>query len=323
MKKFISEFIGTCLLTLIGCASIVLLGSLGIKNWESVVPVALTFGLTLTGIYYAFANISGAHVNPAVSLGIYLSGGLKSTEFLGYIASQFVGGIAGAGILTFIVMQCEIGDITTVGLGANVFGSGQSVVSINIVGAVVVELLLTFSFVLIYLNVANNEKFKGVAGIVIGVSFTAFYLISILFTGGSLNPARSLGPALILLTLGSSSAIEKVAIFVFVPFVAAAFSAILYLFLNGKSQKVEIVAPELVKKEEPKTKQPAAKKSATKAKPVSPSRTEKAEETSKRKGFFTSSIDSKRTMTKVDNTVKGVKEKATDKSASSLNQKEI
>lgn len=288
MKKLIAEFIGTCVLTLIGCSAIVFLTALGMKNYEAVLPVALTFGLTLTCMYYAFGSISGAHLNPAVTLGTYLSsnGNFSASDLLSYLIAQVVGAIAGSCILAFVIMQCELGDISSVGLAANYFGSGQGGVSINIVGAAVVEAVLSFVFVLVVLSANNSGNTKCNTGFIIGAAFTACYCISYLLTGGSVNPARSLAPAIVLFGFGSTKALEQVVVFVVVPLIAAAFSALVFSYLNGKGQKVEIVKPELPKKEEPVPKPTSVKKSATKAKPATPSRFEKADEKPKRKGFF-------------------------------------
>lgn len=286
MKKVIAEFFGTCIFTFIGCSVIVFLNYMGVKNSEAVLPVALTFGLALSGIYYAFGSISGAHLNPAVSLASYLSGSKDFTagDLFLYMLAQISGALVGICILAFVIMQCDMGGVASVGLGANYYGSGG--ISINIIGTAVVEVLLTFIFVLVFLNASNSGNTKCNAGFVIGATFAGCYSISFLLTGGSLNPARSLAPAIVMFGFGSTKALEQVLVFVIVPLIAAAFSALVYTLFSGKGQKVEIVAPELPKKEEPAPKPTSVKKSATKAKPTTPSRFEKADEKPKRKGFF-------------------------------------
>lgn len=288
MKKILAEFLGTCAFTFIGCSAIVFLNYMGLKNSEAVLPVSLTFGLALAGIYYAFGNVSGAHLNPAISLGTYLSGSKDFTTgtLFTYIVAQIFGALAGSYILAFVIMQCDMGGVASVGLGANFYGSGAGGVSINIIGTAVVEVLLTFVFVLVALNANNSGKTKCNAGFVVGATFAACYCVSFLLNGGSLNPARSLAPALVMFGFGSSKAVEQVLVFLIAPLIAAAFSALVYTLFSGKGQKVEIVAPELHKKEEPAPKPSSVKKSATKAKPASPSRIEKTDEKPKRQGFF-------------------------------------
>lgn len=283
MNKYIAEFIGTFILVMFGCASIALLTTMGLKAWESVLPVSLTFGLTLAAVVCAIGNISGGHVNPAVSLAVYLSGGLKGIEVLGYFAAQFLGGLAGAGALAFLIMQCDIGGVGTTGLGANGYGTGASALSLNIVGAVVFEIIGTFVFILATLRTYRDKQSSPANALAIGLSYAVCVAVGYLFTGGSFNPARSLAPALVLFAFGNTTPIQQVIVFVLAPFIASAIAAFAYAILTGTNQKVEIVKPELSKKEEPTPKQPAAKKSATKAKPTTPSRVEKAEDATKRK----------------------------------------
>lgn len=291
MKKVFAEFLGTCFITFIGCSVIVFMSAFGVKNYDAVLPVALTFGLGLAGTYYAIGNISGAHVNPAVSLAVYLSGdkNFSASDLLTYLIAQLLGAVVGVAILGFVIMQCDLGGIASAGLAASYYGSSSGGVSINIIGAVVIELVLTFIFVLITLSAYNSANSKQNTGFVIGIAFATCYILSYLLMGGSLNPAKSLASASVLFVFGSTKAMEQVLLFVVAPLIGAAFSALVYSFLNGKGQKVEIVKPELPelsKKEESAPKPASVKKSATKAKPTTPSRIEKADEKTKRKGFF-------------------------------------
>lgn len=295
MKKILAEFIGTCFLTFIGCASIVFMGALGAKNLDAIIPVSLTFGFAVAGIYTTISNISGGHLNPAVTVGKFLSSAddMTAGDLVIYLVAQFAGALLGAGILAFVVMQCELGGVTAAGLGAVYYGSGVGAISINIVGTAVVEAILTFIFVFVFLSVTNNEHSKSRAGAILGLTFAGLYFVSYALNGGSLNPARSLAPAVVLFGFGSTKAIEQVLVFIIAPLIAAAFSSFLYVALNGKGQKVEIVAPELPKKEEPAPKPTSVKKSATKAKPTTPSRFEKTEEKPKRRGFFSGEVKDK------------------------------
>ena len=185
-RSLVAEFIGTALLVIIAVGSAVV----GI---ESVGPVgvALAFGLTLLALAYAIGPISGCHINPAVTLGVLLSRGMTATEAAYYWVAQLAGGIAGAAVLK--LLTSGFGDVTdqTGALGANDYGG-----AISAGGAFVVEALLTFAFVAVILLVTGKAAAPGFAGLAIGLTLTAVHLIGIPLTGTSVNPARSLGPAL-------------------------------------------------------------------------------------------------------------------------------
>jgi aquaporin Z len=185
-RSLAAEFLGTALLVFLAVGSAVVgidtIGEFG---------VAFAFGLTLLALAYAIGPISGCHINPAVTLGVLLSKGMTTTEAAYYWVVQFAGGIAGAAVLQ--LLTSGFGDVTdqTGVLGANDYGA-----TISLGGALVLEVLLTFTFVAVILLVTGKAATPGFAGLAIGLSLTAVHLIGIPLTGTSVNPARSLGPAL-------------------------------------------------------------------------------------------------------------------------------
>ena len=181
--------------------------------------IALAFGLTIVAGAYAIGHISGCHVNPAVSLGVFMAGRMDAKDFGGYVIAQIIGAFAGTGLLQFIVSSSN----TLKGLGANGYGTA-SAVGLNMGGAFVVETFLTFVFVLVILGVTSSEKTSSIAGIVIGATLTMVHLIGIPLTGTSVNPARSLSPAVFL----GGEALSQVWLFIVAPLVGAAIAAIVH-----------------------------------------------------------------------------------------------
>ena len=217
MKKYICEFIGTLVLVLFGCGTAVVTGG-------DLVLTSLAFGLSIVAMAYSIGNISGCHVNPAVSLAMLLTKRMSVIDFCGYVASQVLGAFAGSGILFFILSSTNIG---TASLGANGFGA-LSATEISVAGAIVVEIVLTFVFIFTILGVTSDDKKSSIAGIVIGLTLTFVHIIGIKLTGTSVNPARSLAPAVIL----CGDALKQVWVFIIMPFVGSALASISYLFLN-------------------------------------------------------------------------------------------
>jgi aquaporin Z len=186
VRSLVAEFLGTALLVFVAVGSAVVgIDSIGEFG------VAFAFGLTLLALAYAIGPISGCHINPAVTLGVLLSRGMTTTEAAYYWVVQFAGGIAGAAVLQ--LLTSGFGGVTdqTGALGANDYGT-----TISLGGALVLEVLLTFTFVTVILLVTGRAASPGFAGLAIGLSLTAVHLIGIPLTGTSVNPARSLGPAL-------------------------------------------------------------------------------------------------------------------------------
>lgn len=222
MKKYIAEFIGTAVLVLFGTGIAVITGG-------NLVATALAFGLAIVAMAYVIGNISGCHVNPAVSLSMLISKKMSTKDFIGYVVSQVAGAFAGTGILYAILKGTTIG---TEALGANGYGA-LSATEITLVGAIVVEVILTFVFIYTILGVTSDESKSNVAGIVIGLTLTFVHLLGIGLTGTSVNPARSLAPAVI----QGGEALEQVWVFIVAPLVGGALAAIVFKYLNKTEKK--------------------------------------------------------------------------------------
>ena len=223
MKKYVAEFLGTFVLTLFGCGSAAITG--GINGALGIFGIAVAFGLSIVAMAYAIGDISGCHINPAVSLGALLTGRIDTRDFAGYVVSQFIGGIAAAAVLMFIISTTGM-PVQDTGLGANGYGI-QSFVGISAVGALVVEIILTFVFVMTILRVTATEKTSNIAGIVIGLTLAFVHILGIPLTGTSVNPARSLGPAI----FTGGDALAQVWVFIVAPLIGAAIAAFVYRML--------------------------------------------------------------------------------------------
>lgn len=222
MKKYLCEFLGTCILVLFGCGVAVL-------TEADVVATALAFGLSIVAVAYVIGNVSGCHVNPAVTFAMWIDKRISGKDFILYIIAQVIGAIAGGALLIFIINATGYGDYRTIGLGANGYGSAVNS-GISMLGALVTEIVLTFVFVLAVLGVTKEKKNSAVTPIVIGLTLTLVHILGINLTGTSVNPARSLAPAL---WLGvSSEAFKQVWVFIVGPFVGAAFAALVSFFID-------------------------------------------------------------------------------------------
>lgn len=217
MRKYFAEFIGTLILVLFGTGIAAFSGG-------DLVATALAFGLAIVAAAYVVGSISGCHVNPAVSLAMFLKGEITLGELIGYIISQVLGALAGSGILYLILSTT---DISTASLGANGYGV-LSATNISMWGAIITEIVLTCVFVYTILGVTSDSKKSSVAGIVIGLTLTFVHLLGINLTGTSVNPARSLAPAIIL----GGKALSQVWVFIVAPMIGAVLASIIYKFLN-------------------------------------------------------------------------------------------
>jgi aquaporin Z len=208
LRSLVAEFLGTALLVFVAVGAAVT----GIES-VGAFGVALAFGVTLLALAYAIGPVSGCHINPAVTLGVLLSKGMTAAEAGAYWVVQFAGGIAGAAVLQ--LLTSSFGDVTdeTGALGANDYG-----VTVSLGGAFVLEVLLTFVFVAVVLLVTGKSAAPGFAGLAIGLALTAVHLVGIPLTGTSVNPARSLGPAL----FAGGEPLQHVWLFILAPLVGAA-----------------------------------------------------------------------------------------------------
>ena len=223
-RKLIAEFVGTFLLVFlaVGAAIFGIAAVVGIEGGgpgSGVVGVALAFGLVLLGIAYAFGPVSGAHVNPAVTLAMLVGRRMPAGEAIGFWVVQFLGAIAAGGVLKLFVSSFGVTDYTGA-LGTNSYDNG----AINMAGAFVLEALLTAAFVLVILLVTEKIAAPGFAGIAIGLTLTLVHLVGIPLTGTSVNPARSFGPAL----FEGGVAMQQVWLFIVAPLVGALIAVLVW-----------------------------------------------------------------------------------------------
>ena len=229
MKKYIAEVIGTMVLVFMGCGSAVFLGA---DSPGGHLAVAFAFGLSIVAMAYVIGNVSGCHINPAVSLGALLDKRITLVEFCGYVAAQIIGGIAGAAKLFFL--SSLVGVDQTGALGSNGVANAG-----GIAGGLYIEVILTFIFVLVILGVTADKSKGTIAGIVIGLTLTFVHVLGIPITGTSVNPARSIGPAIF---AGGQSLID-LWVFIVGPLVGAALAALVYQIFKAKKTDSE-EAPE-------------------------------------------------------------------------------
>ena len=212
MKRYICELIGTMVLVLFGCGSAAIAGSV-LGN----LGIAMAFGLSIVAMAYAIGDISGCHINPAVSIGMWIDGRMEAKDLILYIIFQCIGAIIGTALLAVLINSApSLGGYMATGLGQNGFGAASSV-GINLIGALITEIILTFVFVFTVLGVTRSEKTGVVAGIVIGLTLAFVHILGIPLTGTSVNPARSLGPALFM----GGVALQQVWVFIVAPIVGA------------------------------------------------------------------------------------------------------
>lgn len=218
MKKYIAECIGTFVLVVFGCGTAVV-AQCSTDNYPGYILTALAFGLVIVAMAYSIGNVSGCHINPAVSIAMLVGKRMSGVEFCGYVIAQCVGATIGAAVLAGI-----LGADT--GLGTNGLYNGSIGVSL------LIEIILTFVFVLAIMGVTSKPEFGSVAGLVIGLSLTLVHILGIAFTGTSVNPARSLGPALFV----GGDALASVWVFIVAPLIGGALAALVY---NGLAPQEE------------------------------------------------------------------------------------
>ena len=225
MKRYISELIGTMVLVLFGCGSAAIAGSV-LGN----VGIALAFGLSIVAMAYVIGDISGCHINPAVSIGMWIDGRLETKDLVMYIVFQCIGAIIGIGLLAVIINSAPtLGGYTATGLGQNGFGAASSV-GLNVTGAIIVEIILTFVFVFTVLGVTKKAENGAVAGIVIGLTLSFVHIMGIPLTGTSVNPARSIAPALFI----GGQALQQVWVFIVAPIIGAIIAGTLFKGLTSE-----------------------------------------------------------------------------------------
>lgn len=234
-RKVTAEAVGTFLLVFLAVGSAIfgIAAKVGVEGngpGNGIVGVALAFGLVLLGIAYAFGPISGAHVNPAVTLAMLVGRRMPAKEAVGYWVAQFVGAILAAGILKVFVSSFGVTDYTG-GLGTNSYDNG----AINMAGAFLLEVLLTGAFVLVILLVTERVAAPGFAGLAIGLTLTLVHLVGIPLDGTSVNPARSFGPAL----FAGGDALGQVWLFILAPLVGSLVAVALWKLTRTTDAETE------------------------------------------------------------------------------------
>lgn len=227
MKKYVAEFIGTFALVVLGCGTAMLVGCDAGEGCGYLLT-ALAFGLTIVGMAYCVGNVSGCHINPAVSLGVFLTGGMDAKDFGLYVVSQIIGAIAGSGFLALIFKLGSVSDMTG-GYGAN----GLSGVGESAIAGLLVECILTFFFVLVILGVTSKKANHGsFGGLIIGFTLVLIHILGIGLTGTSVNPARSIGPAI----FAGGDALRSLWVFIVGPLAGAALAACVTKFFEKEEK---------------------------------------------------------------------------------------
>ncbi len=229
MKKYLAEMFGTMVLVLMGCGTAV---SLGCNNAdpETVIGTALAFGLSVVAMAYTIGGISGCHINPAITLGVLLSGRMKGKEVAMYMIFQVLGAIIGSTILYFVTINSGL-----IGTGANDLQSVNAIQTVSWLGGLLAEIVFTCVFVLVVLGATakENTATSGFAGLAIGLTLVLVHLVCIRYTGTSVNPARSIGPAL----YQGGTALSNLWIFIVGPFVGATIAAGIWKLVESKKKK--------------------------------------------------------------------------------------
>ena len=227
MRKFIAEIIGTFTLVFVGCGTAMLVGCDSV-NGCGYLLTALAFGLSIAAMAYSIGNISGCHINPAVSLAFLIRGELSVSEFIGYVISQIIGAFIGSGALMAIFAMGGITDMTG-GLGSN----GLAGVGGSAIAGLIVEIILTFIFVMAIMGVTSTSQDHGsFAGLIIALTLVLVHIIGIGLTGTSVNPARSIAPAVLAMLQGNTAPIAALWVFIVGPLIGGTLAAVIYRVLE-------------------------------------------------------------------------------------------
>jgi aquaporin Z len=220
MKKYLAESIGTLILVLIGCGSAVIAG-----KFIGYYGIAFAFGLTVLAMVYAIGNISGCHINPAITVAMLVAGKIKGRDAIFYIIAQFIGGIIGAGILWAVASGNPTFSLTQTGLGQNGYAI-HSPAGYSLAACFIAEVVLTAIFLFVIFGATHEKAPKGFAGLAIGLTLVFIHLVGIPITGTSVNPARSLGPALFV----GGDALVQVWLFIVAPLIGGIIAAFIWRY---------------------------------------------------------------------------------------------
>ena len=224
MKKYWAELIGTLFLVLIGCGSAVIAG-----EYIGFLGISFAFGLTVLAMVYAIGNISGCHINPAITVAMLVAGKIKGKDAIFYIIFQCVGAIVGAGIVLAIANGITDYSLTANGLGQNGYGL-HSPGGYSLVACLITEIVLTALFLFVIFGSTSERAPKGFAGLSIGFSLVLIHIFGIPVTGTSVNPARSLGPAV----FAGGASLEQLWLFIVAPIVGGILAAIVWRYVFEK-----------------------------------------------------------------------------------------
>jgi len=220
-KKYLAEFFGTFVLVFIGCGSAVIAG-----GQIGFLGISLAFGLAVLSMVYAIGPVSGCHINPAITISMLFAGKISAKDSMGYILAQILGAILGAGILFVIAGGLEGYDIAKNGLGQNGYGV-HSPNGYNMIAALIAAIVLTFIFLLVIFGSTSDAAPKGFAGLSIGISLAFIHMVGIPITGTSVNPARSIGPAI----FAGGEALSQLWLFIIAPIIGGILAAIVWKYL--------------------------------------------------------------------------------------------
>jgi len=226
MRKYAAEFIGTFSLVLFGCGSAVIAGNMAVgPAGVGLLGISIAFGFAVVAMAYAIGGISGCHINPAVTIGVLTAGKMEVKDAIGYIIAQCFGAILGAGVLYLIVVGQPAYTMPEWGLGANGWGEGY-LGEYNTLSAFIIEAVMTFLFIFVILATTSKFGNSTMAGLAIGVTLMLIHLVTIPVTGTSVNPARSLGPAV----FSSGKAMAQLWLFFVAPIFGAIIAALVWRF---------------------------------------------------------------------------------------------
>lgn len=231
-REYLAEMIGTAVLVFMGCGTAMLVGC-DAASGSGYLLTALAFGLSIVAMAYCVGNVSGCHINPAVSLAVFMTGGIDAADFIGYLIYQVIGGFIGTALLAAIFGLGHVVDQTG-GFGAN----GLAGVNGNFLAGLLVEIVLTFIFVLTILGVTSKRARHGsFGGLIIGLTLTFVHILGIGLTGTSVNPARSLAPAIFAAFAGNAGPLIALWVFIVGPFVGAFCAALVWMILDHGPKK--------------------------------------------------------------------------------------
>jgi aquaporin Z len=226
LTKFLAEFFGTFVLVLMGCGSAVIAGPSGATG-VGLLGISFAFGLSVVSMAYAIGHISGCHINPAISIGMVVAGRMKAGDAVVYIIAQILGAIAGAGILMLIASGKAGYSVAANGLGQNGFGDA-SPQHYDLMSGFIAETIFTFIFLFVIFGATSTKNIHGgFAGLSIGLSLVLIHIVGIPITGVSVNPARSIGPALLV----GGTALSQLWLFIAAPILGSILSAVVWRYL--------------------------------------------------------------------------------------------